>query len=179
LDGHRGRLAQCLRRRTARKLAAPSGTHPREFTGRPAVKKKPMRAPAVPLLGLLLAAVLACSHAETVAPANAPNPPDAPTRLPSASSVTPPPQPGHPELASSPTQLMAPGSSDAIVAALRKRGLLSADTPSNTQLEAALRTFQQSQGLAATGFPDHETLRRLDIKPSTVDRTTTAPDAGS
>ncbi len=132
-----------------------------------------MRYPSAMLLGLLLA----CSHAETVASPATPSPPDAPTRLPSAQAVTPPSEPGHPALASSPAQLMAPGSADAIAEALRKRGLLSADASSQA-LEQALRKFQDSQGLAATGFPDHETLRKLGIDPRTVDRTTAKPDAG-
>ena len=123
--------------------------------------------------------LLACSHAETLAPANAPNPADAPTRLPSPKAVTPPPDPGHPALASSPAQMMAPGSADAIAAALRKRGLLAADDTSSKDLEKALRTFQDSQGLAATGFPDHETLRKLGISPKQVDQTVGTSDAGT
>jgi Putative peptidoglycan binding domain len=129
-------------------------------------------------IGLGLSLVVACSHPKTVAPANAPNPADAPTRLPSARAVTPQTDPGHPDLATTPTQLMAPGSSDAIAAALRKRGLLAADASSSKDLEKALRTFQESTGLAATGFPDHETLHKLGIDPKAVDRTA-SPDAGS
>lgn len=129
------------------------------------------------LAGVGLICLVACSHAETVAPANAPNPPDAPTRLPSPKAVTPPTDPGHPELAGSPAQLMAPGSSDAIAQALRKRGFLAADDSSSKGLEKALRGFQDSQGLAATGFPDHETLKKLGIDPRTVD-TTISSDAG-
>src|SRR5277367_6528868 len=130
------------------------------------------------LVGLGLACGLACSHAETVAPPNAPNPPDAPSRLPSPKAVTPQTDPGHPELASSPAQLMAPGSADAIATALRKRGLLAPDDNTNKGMETALREFQQSQGLAATGFPDHETLRKLGIDPKKVDQTAVSPDAG-
>jgi peptidoglycan hydrolase-like protein with peptidoglycan-binding domain len=123
-------------------------------------------------------AMMACSHAETVAPANAPSTPDKPTRLPSARAVTPETEPGHPDLAGSPGQLMAPGSSEAIADALRKRGFLAADASSSADLEKALRAFQDSQGLAATGFPDHETLRKLGINPRAVDTTAKAPDAG-
>ena len=130
------------------------------------------------LVGLGLVFVVACSHAETVAPPGAPNPPDAPSRLPSPRAVTPQTDPGHPDLAASPAQLMAPGSSDAIAQALRKRGLLAEDDTSSKGLERALRSFQESQGLAATGFPDHETLRKLGIKPSTVDQTIGSSDAG-
>jgi hypothetical protein len=129
------------------------------------------------LVGLGVASVLACSHATTVAPPNAPNPPDAPSRLPSSKAVTPQTDPGHPDLANSPTQLMAPGSADAIAEALRKRGLLAADDNTSKGMEKALRAFQESQGLAATGFPDHETLRKLGIDPKKVDQTT-SPDAG-
>jgi hypothetical protein len=128
------------------------------------------------VLGLIFA--VACSHAETVAPSGAPNPPDAPSRLPSSRAVTPQTDPGHPDLAASPTQLMAPGSADAIAQALRKRGLLAEDDTSSKGLEKALRSFQESQGLAATGFPDHETLRKLGIKPSAVDQTIGSSDAG-
>jgi Putative peptidoglycan binding domain len=131
------------------------------------------------LVGLGLVSVIACKHAETVAPASAPNPPDAPSRLPSARAVTPQTDPGHPDLASSPAQLMAPGSADAIAQALRKRGLLAEDDSSSKGMEKALRSFQESQGLAATGFPDHETLRKLGINPSAVDQTTSHPDAGT
>jgi hypothetical protein len=135
-----------------------------------------MRHAFVALIGL--AFVVACSHAQTVAPPNAPNPPDAPSRLPSSKAVTPQTDPGHPDLANSPAQLMAPGSSDAIAQALRKRGLLAADDTSSQGMEKALRAFQQSQGLAATGFPDHETLRKLGIDPKKVDQTIGSADAG-
>lgn len=134
----------------------------------------------IPLaLGFGLATLLACTHATTVAPATAPNPPDAPTRLPSARAVTPRTEPGHPDLAASPAQLLAPGASDTIAAALRKRGFLGEDAGTSKNLEAALRGFQKSQDLAETGFPDHETLRKLGIDPETVDRTTRTPDAGT
>ena len=133
---------------------------------------------AVLALGLGLATLLACSHAETVASPTAPNPPDAPTRLPSAKAETPKTEPSHPDLAASPAQLMAPGASDSIAAALRTKGFLGEDAGTSKSLETALRAFQKSQGLAETGFPDHETLRKLGIDPKTIDRTTTTPDAG-
>ena len=137
-----------------------------------------MRLLFIPFLGLGFGLLLACSHAETVAPANAPSTPDKPARLPSAKSVTPEAMPGHKDLAASPGQLLAPGSSDAIADALRKRGFLAADASSSAELEKALRAFQATQGLAATGFPDHETLRKLGINPKAVDTTAGAPDAG-
>jgi Putative peptidoglycan binding domain len=135
-----------------------------------------MRKTFVFFLGIAL--MVACSHPQTVAPANAPNPPDAPSRLPSARAVTPQTDPGHPDLATTPAQLMAPGSSDAIAAALRKRGFLAPEASSSKDVEKALRAFQDSQGLAATGFPDHETLKKLGIDPKKVDQTVVSPDAG-
>jgi hypothetical protein len=104
-------------------------------------------------------ALLACTHTTTVA-----SPPAS--------------EPGHPELATSPAQGLAPGAADTIAQALRQRGLLPDGPTSGKALEKALRTFQESQDLAATGFPDHETLRKLGIDPRTVDRTEKPPDAG-
>lgn len=138
--------------------------------------KTTMRHLLVLCLGLVPA--FGCSHADTVASPNAPSTPDKPARLPSARAVTPETPEGHPDLAATPGQLMAPGSSDAIAQALRKRGFLTVDTPSSKDLEKALRAFQDSQGLAATGFPDHETLHKLGIDPRAVDKTAVSPDAG-
>lgn len=50
---------------------------------------------------------------------------------------------------------------DPVAAALRKRGLLTASAPSRQDLQAALRAFQKSQGLAETGFADQLTLKKL------------------
>ena len=126
------------------------------------------------VLAVALLPAVACRHAETVAPPNAPSTSDTPARLPSPGAVTPETAPGHPSLAASPAQLMAPGSADAIAHALRKRGFLADGSSSSKDVEKALRGFQESQGLAATGFPDHETLRKLGINPSTVDKTADA-----
>jgi hypothetical protein len=38
------------------------------------------------------------------------------------------------------------------------------------RVSAALRTLQRQEGLAATGFPDRETLRKLGLDPSDVYR---------
>jgi peptidoglycan hydrolase-like protein with peptidoglycan-binding domain len=62
-------------------------------------------------------------------------------------------------------------------AELRTRGFLENPSP-GPELDAAtsdaLRKFQQEEGLAATGFPDQETLRRLNIDASEAYRA--APD---
>jgi hypothetical protein len=65
---------------------------------------------------------------------------------------------------------MEPGSQQTIARALKGKGVVERDDIRGEQLSTALRKFQQSQGLAATGFPDHETLLRLGIEPKEVDK---------
>ena len=64
-----------------------------------------------------------------------------------------------------------PTSREQLASALRERGFLPADAPPGTQLGWAIRSFQRSQNIKETGFPDDETLRRLGIDPATKDRT--------
>jgi hypothetical protein len=40
----------------------------------------------------------------------------------------------------------------------------------DAQTQLALRLFQEREGLVATGLPDYETLRRLDLSPDEVFR---------
>ena len=87
-----------------------------------------------------------------------------------ARQVTPKTPPGHPPLAASPSELMEPGSQQKIARALKAKGVVERDDIRGEQLSAAVRRFQQSQGLAATGFADHETLLRLGIEPKEVDK---------
>ena len=72
--------------------------------------------------------------------------------------------------AESPQQLRKPGGTDELVTTLESKGYLSAaqGKPSSTQLSEAVKKFQESQGLAATGYADSETLKRLgcDAHPS-------------
>lgn len=107
--------------------------------------------------GCALLLATACAHS--------PQPGDAQPR---ARKVTPP---GHPPLPASPAELMEPGSQQKIAQALKKKGLVESENVKGEQLTAAIRRFQGSQGLAETGFPDHETLMRLGIDPKEVDRT--------
>ena len=86
-----------------------------------------------------------------------------------ARKVTPKTPPGHPPLAASPSELMEPGSQKKISDALEKKGVIHEEIRGE-QLSAALRKFQQSEGLAATGFADHETLLRLGLDPKEIDR---------
>jgi hypothetical protein len=74
---------------------------------------------------------------------------------------------GRPGIPAAPEALLAPGAVGRIQDALARRGLLAAhrrgelDEPTSK----ALRKFQDGEGLAATGFPDRETLVRLGIEP--------------
>jgi hypothetical protein len=93
-----------------------------------------------------------------------------------ARKVTPKTPPGQPPLAASPSELLQPGARQKLAEALRTRGFLDSNDAKGEQLSAGLRKFQESEGLAATGFPDHESLLRLGIDPKEVDRS--LDDAG-
>ena len=130
-----------------------------------------MRVQLASACALLLA--LGCVHTSDtgknadVKDATAPQSSDAAVR---ARKVTPKTPPGHPPLAASPSELMQPGSQQKIAQALRSKGFADRDDLKGESLSAALRKFQQSQGLAATGFADHETLLRLGLDPKEVDK---------
>jgi hypothetical protein len=74
---------------------------------------------------------------------------------------------GRPQIPAAPEALLAPGAIGDLQDALARRGLLGRhrrgelDEPTSR----ALRTFQEGEGLAATGFPDRETLARLGVEP--------------
>jgi hypothetical protein len=117
----------------------------------------------------LLAAAVACGRVRKVdkpdeGEAQAPPRTEAPDR-PAEKGV--PPEEGRPRVPAGPEALLAEGSVGRIQEALAGRGLLGKhrrgelDEPTS----AALRRFQESEGLAQTGFPDRETLRRLGIDP--------------
>jgi peptidoglycan hydrolase-like protein with peptidoglycan-binding domain len=119
-----------------------------------------------------LVLILGCAHASDtgktadVKDATAPRSSDAAVRSKRVTSKTPP---GQPPLAASPSELMQPGSQKKISEALKSKGFADRDDLKGEQLSAALRKFQQSEGLAATGFADHETLLRLGLDPKEVD----------
>jgi peptidoglycan hydrolase-like protein with peptidoglycan-binding domain len=71
--------------------------------------------------------------------------------------------------AHAPDQATFPNSREQLAQALRDRGFLDPNAPKGTQLGGAIRSFQKSQGLAETGWPDKETLSALGIDPATVD----------
>jgi peptidoglycan hydrolase-like protein with peptidoglycan-binding domain len=80
-----------------------------------------------------------------------------------------PPRGDRPAVSSSPEELMNPGSARRIQDALRSRGYLDeASGRLDRATSVAVRRFQEDQGLAETGVPDRETLRRLGLDPSTV-----------
>lgn len=130
-----------------------------------------MRVQIVTACALLLAA--GCAHSSGTGKsadgkdATDPRSSDAATRSGKATPKTPP---GHPPLAASPSELMNPDSQRKISQALESKGFAERDDLKGEQLSAALRKFQESQGLAATGFPDHETLRRLGIDAKEADQ---------
>jgi hypothetical protein len=76
-----------------------------------------------------------------------------------------PPRDGEPRIAASPQALLGPDTVVQLQQALVERRLLGPhrrgelDTPTS----AAVRQFQQQQGLAATGVPDRETLTQLGV----------------
>lgn len=78
-----------------------------------------------------------------------------------------PPKGERPRVPASPEALLAPGAVTDIQRALAEDGYLGAHRPGelDAATSAAVRRFQEAQGLAATGMPDRETLRRLGINP--------------
>lgn len=87
-------------------------------------------------------------------------------RMPSATRLTPKADPGRPQLAVSPAQTLTPQAVAKLAQALEAKGQWSGQgEPSREQLAVALKSFQKEEKLAATGYPDTETLRRLGLTP--------------
>jgi peptidoglycan hydrolase-like protein with peptidoglycan-binding domain len=135
---------------------------------------------------ILFAALLlsACSHATRVAKpdegerSDNDHPPQ-PTNEEGGAAAEPraarrPERPGRPPLAASPGGLFVPGGVEKIQKALADRGYLDVDRAKKGEIDeatsAAIRKFQSDQGLARTGNPDHETLRRLGLDPDALFR---------
>jgi hypothetical protein len=97
---------------------------------------------------------------------------------PQATTTRVPPRAGHPAVSATPEGFMQPGSVRRIQDALRSRRLLQGEPTGrlDDDTSAALRRFQTSQRLAATGAPDRETLRRLGLDPQEIYRT--VPEGG-
>jgi peptidoglycan hydrolase-like protein with peptidoglycan-binding domain len=88
--------------------------------------------------------------------------------------------PGRPPVPATPDALVTDEGVADVRTALARKGYLPA-AASGGKLDgataAALRRFQQDEGLASTGFPDRETLRHLGLEPRNVYRTTDNEDA--
>jgi hypothetical protein len=132
-------------------------------------------------IGLPLAVllVLGCAHGDGAAshPQTATTEQGADVQ-PRARKAPPNTSPGHPPLAASPAELLEPAAREKVAKALSDKGFLASYSAHDGELTAALRKFQESQGLAATGFPDHETVRRLGIDPKEVDTSLENLDSG-
>ena len=78
-----------------------------------------------------------------------------------------PQKPGRPPLAAAPGALIVPGGVERIQQALASRGYLDLDEAKKGEIDAAtsaaVRKFQSDEGIARTGNPDHETVRRLGL----------------
>lgn len=98
----------------------------------------------------------------------APAAPEAPARRgPEAKA-----RPGQPPVPAAPQGLIQDAGARKVREALAARGYLAGSEGAGLDAEAsaALRRFQQEEGLAATGFADRETLRRLGLEPKEVYR---------
>ncbi len=89
-----------------------------------------------------------------------------------------PQKPGRPPLAASPGGLFAPGGVEQIQKALASRGYLDLGSAKlgdiDAETSAAVRKFQSDEGIARTGNPDHETVRRLGLDPDQLFRKSSA-----
>jgi hypothetical protein len=78
-----------------------------------------------------------------------------------------PEKPGRPPLAASPGALFVPGGVEQVQKALASRGYLDLGEVEKGKIDAAtsaaVRRFQSDEGIARTGNPDHETVRRLGL----------------
>jgi len=79
-----------------------------------------------------------------------------------------------PPLAASPGGVLVPGAVERIQQALAARGYLDLRAAKRGQIDdataSAIRKLQSDQGIARTGFPDHETVRRLGLDPDRLFR---------
>jgi peptidoglycan hydrolase-like protein with peptidoglycan-binding domain len=89
-----------------------------------------------------------------------------------------PEKPGRPPLAAAPGGLFVPGGVEKVQKALESRGYLDASEAKDGEIDAAtaaaIRKFQSDEGIARTGNPDHETVRRLGLDPDSLFRRSAA-----
>lgn len=81
-----------------------------------------------------------------------------------------PPEPGRPRVPATPQALLGRDVVEEIQRALGERRLLRDHRAGELDdaTSAAIRRFQRERGLAATGFPDRETLKDLGLDPEHV-----------
>lgn len=114
----------------------------------------------------LASSTLACVQTRRAAPPDASG--DAPSSPPQRRHrAAVPPRGESPGLPASPAGLLADDAIRELQRQLQARGLLAAHREGelDAATSAAVRRFQQQEGLAATGAPDRETLRRLGVDP--------------
>ncbi len=138
------------------------------------------------LLPCALVALLACSHATRVAKSDQAEggaEGAQPTKEQGGAAEKPgvarrPAKPGRPPLAASPSGLFVPGGVEKLQKALEDQGYLDSGAAKSGEIDAAtsaaIRRFQSEQGIARTGNPDHETVRRLGLDPDSIFRKSSA-----
>jgi murein L,D-transpeptidase YcbB/YkuD len=78
-------------------------------------------------------------------------------------------RPGAPAVTGSPDALLSKDSVVKVQQALSDKGFsVEKNGVMDSQTTTALRSFQQREGIAATGMPDQLTLRRLDLDPREI-----------
>lgn len=125
---------------------------------------------ALALLGAI--ALAACRHPQqTTSPEAEAAPEKAQKQKPEAPDQPEekgvPPEAGRPSIPASPEALLAPGAVKDLQRALSDRGFLATHRAGELDdaTSRAIRRFQESEQLAATGFPDRETVQRLGLDP--------------
>jgi peptidoglycan hydrolase-like protein with peptidoglycan-binding domain len=122
------------------------------------------------VVALLLGSLCACAHATRVERPT----PEKQEAKPRGRAGPKPVERGHPPLAESPEDLLVAGGVEQVQKALAARGYLDLSTARPGRIDAkttaALRKFQSDQGLARTGVPDHDTVRRLGLDPDKLFR---------
>lgn len=130
-----------------------------------------------------IALALGCTHATHVEradqDANAPEQKAQPKESEGGAAAKPraarrPERPGAPPLAASPAGLFVPGGVAQVQKALEDKGYLDGSKAKEGDIDAAtsaaVRKFQEHEGIARTGNPDHETVRRLGLDPDQLFR---------
>jgi peptidoglycan hydrolase-like protein with peptidoglycan-binding domain len=127
---------------------------------------------------LLAALLAACAHPKRVGDERAPPAKEEAPDDPSAKGVGA--EPGRPQAPAAPEGLLTEGTIGELQRALADRGHLKDHRPGELDepTSAALRRFQEQEGLAETGLPDRETLSRLGLDPeASYGRNEPAPEA--